>query len=231
MNTAQKIIKYLAMAFAISLIVAIISGIVYGVLGIITAGGFIGGHSSAEIKCESVEERCLQIDLAAAELIIKKGDELKVETENDKVEITEEGKRMIIVEKGRHLFEKHSDRGIVVYIPEDMEFEKVVIDGGAGSTKIESLRAKTLDIDLGVGETRIEALETDHAEIDTGIGEVYVKLMSRAEAYEIHADKGIGEITFNGRSVSDHSVLGNGSKKVEVDGGIGSITIETTEND
>lgn len=230
MNTAQKIVKYCAVAFAFFLSVVICSTIAYAIVGIATATKLIETHSAVETKCESAEERCLQINLAYSELIIKKGDELKVDTKNDKVEVNEDGKKLVITEKGRHLFEKFSDRDVVVYIPEDMEFEKVAIAGGAGSTRIESLRAKKLEVALGIGETRIEALETEDAKIDTGIGEVRIGLMSKADEYEIHADKGIGEVRFNGRSVSDHSVIGNGSRKIKVDGGIGSITIDTVED-
>ena len=83
---------------------------------------------------------------------------------------------------------------------------------------------------LGIGKTEIDALETDDAKIDTGIGEVSVGLMSKLEDYEIKVDKGIGSVTLNGTSVGDHSTHGSGSKKIDVDGGIGSIKIETAKD-
>ena len=230
MNTSQRVIKYFAIAFASFLSVAIISGIVYGLLALVTAGRFITVNNNVEEKCVNAEERCLQVDLALSVLDIKKGEELKVETKNDKVEIKEEGSKLIVAEKGRHLFDSYSDREVIIYIPEDMTFEQVHIDGGAGSIHIESLKAKKLNMSLGVGKTEINALEAEDAKIDAGIGEVTVRLMSKLEDYEIKADKGIGSITLNGSSVGDHSTHGSGSKKIDIDGGIGSIKIETAKD-
>lgn len=227
MNTAQKIIKYCAISFAVFLIVTIFSGIVYGILGIATVGTLISDNSSVESKCENVEERCLQVNLGVSELIIKKGDKLTVETKSEAADINEDGNSLIITDKSRNLFNNFKERGITVYIPEDMEFEKVAISGGAGSIYIESLRTKSLEMALGVGETKIDALETDDAKISTGIGEVVINLMSSSSQYEIRVDKGLGDITFNGSSVSKNSTIGNGDKKLSVSGGIGDIKITT----
>ncbi len=230
MNTAQRVIKYFAIAFASFLSVAIISGIVYGLLALVTAGRFITVNGNVEEKCVNAEEYCLQVDLALSVLNIKKGEELKVETKNDKVEVKEEGSKLVVIEKGRHLFDSYSDREVTIYIPEDMTFEQTHIDGGAGAIHIESLKTKNLKMSLGIGKTEIDALETDDAKIDTGIGEVSVGLISKLEDYEIKVDKGIGSVTLNGASVGDHSTHGSGNKKIDVDGGIGSIKIETAKD-
>lgn len=230
MNTAQKIVKYLAMAFAIFLIVAIFSGIVYGVLGIVTAGKLIGDNSSVELSCEAEEETCLEISLSISNLEVKKGDQLSVDTKNEKVEVKQEGNRLVIVEKGRHIFERYNDREVTVYVPEDMKFEKVGISGGAGSIYVESLNTKELEMALGIGETRLENLEAENAKISTGIGEVAVSLNSKAEAYTIKAEKGIGDITLNGKSIPDDTTTGNGERKIEIEGGIGAIKITTAQD-
>lgn len=230
MNTAQKIVKYFAFAFAIFLTVSIFSGIVYGVLGIVTAGKLIEDNSMVATKCEGEEERCLEVALSISNLEIKKGDKLSVETKNEKVEVAQDEHKLVVTEKGRHLFESYNDREVIIYIPEDMKFEKVAISGGAGNLYVESLRTKELEMSLGVGGTTIAALEADQANISTGIGEVSVALMSKAEDYEIKASKGIGDITLNGQSIPDDSTRGSGSKKIEISGGIGAIKITTNEN-
>ena len=231
MNTAQRTIKYLAMAFAIFLTVAIFSGIVYGVLGIVTAGKLIGDNSTVATKCvDNNEDFCLEIALSISNLEVKKGDKLSVETKNEKVEVVEGDHNLIITEKGRHIFERFNDREVIVYLPEDMEFKKVGISGGVGSINIESLHTKDLEMALGIGETTINSLEVENAKISTGIGKVSVGLKSGSEAYTINTEKGIGEITLNGRSIPDHSTNGNGEKKVEIRGGIGTINITTAQD-
>lgn len=229
MNAAQKTVKYLAMAFAIFLIVSIFSGIVYGVLGIVTAGRLIGDNSTVATKCQENEESlCLEIALSISNLEIKKGEKLSVETKNEKVEIVQDDHRLVVTEKGRHLFESYSDREVTVYIPESIEFEKVGISGGVGSIYIENLQVRDLEMALGIGETKINALEVENAKISTGIGEVTVGLKSEAKDYEIKADKGLGDITLNGKSILD-GVQGSGPRKIEVSGGIGAINITTRE--
>ena len=231
MNTAQKVIKYLAMAFAIFLTVAIFSGIVYGVLGIVTAGKLVGDNSTVATKCQDNEENfCLEIALSISNLEVKKGDKLSVETKNEKVEVVQDDHKLVITEKGRHIFERYNDREVIVYVPEDMEFSKVGISGGVGAIYVENLQAKNLEMALGIGETRVVNLEVEDAKISTGIGEVSVSLKSKAEDYTIKTEKGIGDIILNGKSIPDHSTNGNGPKKVEIDGGIGAINITTAQD-
>lgn len=229
MSSAQKIIKYCAIAFAIFLIVSIFSGISYGVVGIFTAANLVSDNSVVESKCENTEEQCLQINLAMSALNIKPGDSLKVETKNDKVNVKEDGKTLIITESGRHLFESYQDRDVTVYIPENITFTKVAISGGAGSIYVEKLTAKELEMSLGIGATTVNSLDAETAKISAGIGEVSINLAKNAENYEIKASKGIGDITLNSQSIPDNSVIGSGNHKITISGGIGSINITTAE--
>ncbi len=229
MSSAQKIIKYCAIAFAVFLIVSIFSGITYGVLGIVTAGNLISDNSTVESKCENTNEQCLQVNLAMSALYIKKGDSFKVETKNDKVNVKEDGNALVITENGRHVFESYQDREVTIYIPDELEFVKVAISGGAGSIYVEKLKVKELEMSLGIGATTVNSLDAESAKISAGIGEVSINLAKNAENYEIKADKGIGDIMLNGQSVPGDSVIGSGSHKITISGGIGSINITTAE--
>ena len=77
MTTAQKVIKYLALAFAIVLIVSIISGILSalyalsGVLGLKKENETIKGEMSM-IDFENSDVATLNIDVSFTNLIIKK---------------------------------------------------------------------------------------------------------------------------------------------------------------
>ena len=105
--------------------------------------------------------------------------------------------------------------------------EKVKISSGAGKLAVEDGVMKDADIDLGVGETSIRAEIIGDSKINAGIGSVKLDLLLPESEYTIKADKGIGEIRFNGSSVSDNSTIGNGENKINVDGGIGEINIKT----
>ena len=228
MNTAQKIIKYIAIAFAALLSVSIIAGLVFAGLGVMTASKLISNNSHVEIRCEADESPCLQIALAASELVIKKGEKFSAETTYDKVEIKQDGDKMVITENGGSIFGDYN-RTTTVYVPEDMEFTKVGISGGAGRIYVESIRAKEMEVSLGVGETVFEKLEADKAKFSTGIGRVEINLASNDDAYAIKVDRGIGEIKFNDNSINSNTMIGNGDKKIEISGGIGELSIKTAE--
>lgn len=224
MTTAQKIIKYFAIGFATFLIVTICAAIVYGGLGIVTTVDYVIGDRREVSECEATP--CLSISVAISNLEIKKGDELAAEAKNDKVEIIRDEGKLVIKEPKADVFNRN-DKLITVYIPEDMNFSTVDISGGVGSIRIDELKTESLKMSLGVGETMVGSLDAKSAEINTGIGKLDINLASPEEEYEILVSKGIGDITFNGKSISNDSAKGNGDKKIKISNGIGAINITT----
>ena len=95
MTTVQKIIKYFAIAFAIFLIVTIISTILTGGYALLRAFGLI--HTDKNVITEDLkvisnevtEISTLKIELAFTNLEIKTGDSFKVETNNSKISFIE----------------------------------------------------------------------------------------------------------------------------------------------
>ena len=257
MTTAQKVIKYLALAFAAFLIVSIISGILSalyalsGVLGLQKEDEIIKDEMS-KINFENSEVATLDIDVAFTNLIIKKGDLLLAETN----------------ENQHSLFSKNDTGDLVIYIPEDLEFKKVKINSGAGKIQIENINAEKLYLELGAGETIIEKLNvtddckiesgagkvsilsgninelnldmgvgkfevtsalTGNSKINAGIGNLELNIQGNKENYTIKANKGIGSIKIDGKEVSNDITYGNGENNIKIDGGIGEIKIDFKE--
>ena len=91
MTTLQKVIKYLAIAFAIFLIVSIIGGI-------LSAVGLLGGLFSTDAVLEDVKTypvtgriRNLDIEINAADLYIKEGESFSVESNLKHLKVVEKG--------------------------------------------------------------------------------------------------------------------------------------------
>ena len=124
---------------------------------------------------------------------------------------------------------EHRDKLPGVRLPEDMEFTKAGISGGAGRIYIESIKAKEMELSLGVGETSIDSLEVEKIKVSAGIGAVNLHLASPASEYKVKISKGIGDARFNGKVVGNDETFGDGAREVEVSGGIGSIDITTVE--
>ena len=269
MTSAQKVIKYIAIAFACLLVVAIISGILsafYSISGFLGIG--VDDKENSEMittnfKNDNINQ--LDIEIAASELIIKTGETLKAETNNDKIIFNESNNKLQIKEKKHKWVSINKNQKLIVYLPENLDFENVNINTGAGKVNIEKFNSKNLsfqlgageveikelnvtkdckieggagklsilsgninnlNLDMGVGQTNLNTILTGKNEIDAGVGELNINLQNGKENYTITAEKGIGNIKIDGKNISNGKVYGDGINTIDVDGGIGSISID-----
>ncbi len=108
--------------------------------------------------------------------------------------------------------------------------EKAEVETGAGRFAVLESEINNAEVKFGVGEALIQAVLTGDNKIDAGIGSVKLDLLLPESEYEIKADKGIGEILFNGKKIASGETIGLGKNKLDVDGGIGEIKITTKNN-
>ena len=271
MNSLQKVIKYLAIAFAIFLIVSIICGIITGLTGIsyILSGG--NDEASGEMQVYSVEGEIssLSLSLSGAELKIKTADKFSVESNHNYISVKSDGGQLCINETKKPFAFHPRGVTVILNIPENFVFDNATIETGAGRVEIDSLSADVLKLSLGAGEAEIRNLTANsRADIDGGAGELKIEggrlcnlrldmgvgaltLKSRIEGesrlnygigetkltlsgsrsdYQIEIDKGIGEAELEGESMADDSVYGAGKNRIEIDGGIGAIHIDFSED-
>lgn len=244
MTTAQKIIKNLALSFACVLIVSIIFGILNalyalsGVLGLQKEDKKIKDEMSM-INFENSEVATLDIDVDFTNLIIKKGDFLIAETNNEDINCKQNNQNLQIKEKQHNWFSKNNKGDLVVYIPENLEFEKVRINAGAGKIQIENINTKNLYLELGAGETIIEKLNvTDACKIESGAGKVSIL---SGNINELNLDMGVGKFEVTS-AITGNSKINAGIGNLELniqdnkenytiktDKGIGSIKIDGKE--
>lgn len=147
MSEGQKVIKYIAIAFAIFLTVNIIGGIITAFACLVGVTGIteqISRNSENIVNVSQnytgVEE--IQIECKLSNLTIKEGAEFKVEatTTENKFECENKDGILKIKEKEfRFFWNNVSDSNITVYIPEDIKLIKVKIETGAGKVNIEEL--------------------------------------------------------------------------------------------
>lgn len=99
------------------------------------------------------------------------------------------------------------------------------IEGGAGEISILGGSIKNLDLEMGVGALNLKASLLGENELDLGVGEVNITLLGGRNSYTFELNKAIGDLRFDGESLSSSRVIGNGASIVEVNGGIGRIDI------
>lgn len=219
MTEAQKVIKYLAIALAVFLIFTIISAIlsaIYALAGVLGLKKNDNKTVNSEMSITNFENKnitTLDLSLAYADLTIKTGEQFKLETNNNNITSEQHSNTLKIKEKGHKWLSKDYDEEIIIYIPENLEFEEVEISTGAGKVIIESMTTKKLSFELGAGETQIKSLNVlREAEIEGGAGRLEI---SSGSINNLDLDMGVGEI------ILDTELKG----KSDIDAGVGNLRI------
>lgn len=272
MTSFQKMIKYIAVALAIFLIVTIFGGIITGLSSI----SFLNSKKEktevvVEMKVYPIESdiSSLSIDLSGAELKIITADKFSVESNHKYISVKEsDGK--ITVNETKDFFSV-SPKGVTVIlnIPENFVFDEVYIDtsagkvsvdvlscddlklslgagkadiknltanskseidGGAGELNIDGGKLCNLNLDMGVGKLTLKSRLEGDSDLDIGVGKTDLCLLGDKEDYKIEFDKGIGDSRIQGEVMKDDSVYGSGKNLIEIDGGVGALSIEFSDN-
>lgn len=237
----HKIIKYCALAFAFFLVFGILSGIMYLMMSL---GNAFSKDSNPSDRLEELNingiAKVINININHSNLIIKTGEVFKVMTNNEDIVIREEENGLFIEEENNRWlsFGKHEDN-LVIYVPNDLILDEIVIDTGTGKIEIDKLSTQKLYLDLGSGNLVANQLEVlEKGEIDGGVGEIEVK---QGLLYNLDLDMGVGNATLNSYLLgkSDISVgvgsinlnlMGNKDEyNITVDKEIGSVKMEGTE--
>ena len=234
MTTFQKVIKYLAMAFAIFLTV----GIIGSVLSIV--GLFSGDAVNEEIKSYKISSEIteLEVKINAADFTIKQGEAFSMES-NLKHLTVEDKNGVLNIKETKKFGSIYNDAKLILYIPKDSSFEKANIVTGAGKLTVEHLSADTMNFELGAGEVKIDTLiATLNADIDGGAGKLTI---SGGALHNLDLDMGIGQLNLTsalsgeseldlGVGESNITVSGNRDDyKLDIEKGIGSITLDGKE--
>lgn len=241
MTSAQKIIKYLALCLATFLMFLIISsllGVFYSVSKILDVQKdnevTMDKMSTVNFKTDDISS--LDINLLFTNLIIKQGDVLHVETNNEKVHFDEENNSLKIKEDSRSWLSQNNKGNLILYLPENSQFKTVKIQAGAGKIQIENLVTDFLSLELGAGETSIQRLNvSENCKIESGAGKVSL-LDGRIKNLDL--DLGVGKFELTSSLLGSNKInagIGSlelnllGNKKdylIKADKGIGTIHVD-----
>lgn len=237
MSDIQRVIKYVAIAFAIFLAVNIISVIVLGIgnLFMVFSNDEIIKMHNLNIDHDYAINN-LEIDVAGTSLVIEEGETFKIETNNKYIDIKQNKDNLIIKEKNHNWFRNNGKSKLVIYMPNNFELNKLDIDAGAGKVEISSLITNEIDFDLGAGQVIIDNLIARRkASIEGGAGEVIIK---KGIINNLEFDMGVGhaditaDLTGNsdieaGVGELDIKLLGNKKDyRIRVEKGLGNINID-----
>lgn len=98
------------------------------------------------------------------------------------------------------------------------------LEAGTGSVTVKNSTLNNCDFDMGVGKFILEAKLTGRCNIDCGVGASDITLIGSKEDYLLDISKGLGSFTLDGENAKSE-ILGNGANFLEINGGIGEITV------
>ena len=244
MTTIQRIIKYCAIAFAIFIIVSIVSSILFGLNAFSEILGFtrqerktetsniihteVGRDEKVEKEFDNTQIAKLKIDIEYATLTIQQGDKFKVASNTSNIEAKQTEDQLVIREKNVNLFRQSSPRRIIITVPRNTILDTIKIETGAGEINIEKIECKNLDFDIGAGKTTIQDIKvTQKAKIEGGAGKV--EILS-GEIANLDLDMGVGAFKLVSSLLGDSKIdAGVGKLEIILKDGLDKYTIKTNK--
>lgn len=204
-----------------------------------------------------VFEDCMASDL---EILVGAGD-LKIKYHNEEnvtLEVSDEDKMQCYVEgdtlkiRGSLITGTGSSSTMIVYLPENKNFNNVAIDVGAGNIEIDKLTGSDTDINVAMGQVVISEMETDslnievgmgnaevkgninyEAIVDCGMGQVVMELEGEGKDFNYNLDCGLGSLSVEGvyhiAGIGDSYVNNDASMEMDISVGMGTVTVSFEE--
>lgn len=182
MTTTQKIIKYLAIAFALYLVISIFS-IIFGLSREIISSinndkkesKLLEEYTTISNNVNNIES--FKIDISNDDIEIKEGEKFEVKTNNPDVKFYHENS--IVKIKSDKTFSWHlsnSSRGtIIIYLPNEFNISELDLNLGAGKIDIDKIFVETLLMDLGAGTMTSKEINVyEKATINGGAGNINI---------------------------------------------------------
>lgn len=241
MTATQKVIKYLAMALAISIIFSIASAAMGGiaiVADIISSeeielkqtGSLLEGNITQKVSS-------VDIDVYSLNVWIKEGNSFTFETNNESVQSKVTNGKLTITQKEPNFIDRDGNSSLIIYVPESADIEKFDLDSAAGNVIVEDISVQKLNLSVAAGELQLKSsVASKSANIDGGLGKVDIQ---NCKLTDLDLDMGIGKLVLlsalYGKSdidcgIGQAVITLKGSKdnyKIKADHGIGSLRIDS----
>lgn len=219
------------------------------------AGSGASGSGYSGIRKLDIDVTCLEVAVVKGEgsEIVLDTNDISEKFMKD-LEIRQKGEELKIEVKDRKSWEKwaknqyKSQGTLLVQIPEGMRFDEAALKIGAGILRADDIQASELDVEVGAGEVSLESFAAEEFDLECGAGEAYVSGDASKEAkiecgvgsvtytalgnqqdYNYELSCGIGELNVGDQSFSglgsEHKINNNGSRSMEIECGIGSVTV------
>lgn len=230
MSSGQRLIKYLAIAFAVFLAIIIISGIasaVFAIVNVVPGNGRFHSdkwrNETSNVSKNFEDVKSLDISNATGEFKIVIGEDFKIEAEhvnsNFNAQVESDGTLIISDHKRGDGFPfsffdgiDSPDSKVILYLPSDFIAEKADIESGAGNVEIEGLKANELQISAGAGNLNGRDITAEKVDIEGGLGNVTLEDINFSDTV---LESGMGNLHVSG-TLLDRTDISCGVGEVEL---------------
>ncbi len=230
MTSIQRLIKLVADAIAIGLVVAVIGGaatVMFAISGITSIKNEIKeAQANKEYTLYNVEDGIsnISLNLSTASLSIKQGDKFSV-YHGEGFKIKNKKGILYVEDTIKEMLNITSSHTVIITVPKNKSFGKINITSGTGSIYIEKLTCDTLDLDLGVGTTDIDYIKVNSkAKIDGGVGEMTI---NKGTINNLDYSVGVGKSVISAKLTGKSDIeAGIGDVKLTLKGGENIYTLK-----
>ena len=230
MTSIQRLIKLVADAIAIGLVVSIIGGastFILAISGITSVkNDIIEAKANEEFTLYDVTDdvKDISVNLTRASLSIKTGDKFSVYY-GEGFKIKNKKGILYVEDTVKELIDITSSHTLIITVPKSKTFGKVSVSSGTGSIYIEKLICDKIDLDLGIGSTVIDYIKVNSkAKIDGGVGNMTV---NKGVINDIDYSVGIGKSDITAKLTGKGDIeAGIGDVKLSLTGGEKLYTIK-----
>lgn len=203
MSSGQQIIKALAIAFAIFIIINIFGWALFGISTFLSFSKIGNEYQDikttkdfSEVYSSSIQN--VKIQTAISKLTIKEGTQFKVEGQNlpSRFSAKAKGFNLTVKEEGnKNLFGNNIASEIIITIPKGKTLSKLEIETGVGTNVIQDITVNNLDLECGVGTMEANNLIVDmKAKIKGGAGKTVIK---ESKLHNLDLESGVGEMSIS----------------------------------
>lgn len=180
----------------------------------------------------------LDIEFGYGTLEIKYGDVESVQIKQKNVDkyrcYVEEGALHIEGNLNTKVGITNQNGELTIVLPQNMVFQEVDLEFGAGKADVAGLKANQVDVELGAGKMNITGLDTRDFNAQTGAGKLYAELVGKQTDYSYELECGIGQLKIGDSTYSglgtEQSISNQGSERfADIECGIGEIKIKFQE--
>jgi len=177
----------------------------------------------------------LEIQIGAADFIIKPADTISVESNLKYLSISEKNGVLSIMDE-RTVGVTYDNPILTLYMPTEMVYEDIDISTGAAKLTADVLSAKSLELKLGAGDVSIRNIRVvEEADIEGGAGKITI---AGGVINNLELQMGVGELNMTsvlhgdndlvfGVGESNLTLIGSRNDyKIDIEKGLGSVTVE-----